>query len=85
MITLFIILWLICGIIAVWRYYHGTLKSWYDSYKESYWDFDKENNNISTIRLVVYSSPIIILGGLISLLLWESSNHNCWWFTTKNK
>lgn len=82
--TLLIILWLLCGIIAVWRVYHGDLKNWYEKFDESYWDFDKKNG-FSSIRLLLYMSPIMILGGLISLLLWELTSDTCWWFTTKNK
>ena len=85
MSTIFIIVWLLLGVIAIWRDYHGILKDWYDRYGESYWDFDKENNNYSAIRLVIYSTPIIILGGLISLIMIELSTPTCWWFTTKNK
>ncbi len=85
MITLFIILWLLLGIIAVWRSYHGDLKYWYNQFNESYWDFDKENG-FSAIRLLIYTSPLIILGGLFSLLTLElTSKDNCWWFTTRNK
>lgn len=86
MIVLFIIIWLLLGIIAVWRDYHGTLKTWYEDFNESYWDFDKENNNSSAIRMMLYISPLLILGGLIILLIFESvDTNNCWWFTTKNK
>ena len=84
MLVLLIIVWLLAGLIAVWREYHGMLKSWYDSYEESYWDFDKESG-FSAIRLLLYISPIMILGGLFSLSLCELTPNTCWWFTTKNK
>ena len=86
MLILFIIIWLLLGVIAVWRDYHGTLKEWYRNYGESYWKFDKENNNSSAIRMIVNTSPLLIIGGLITLLISESiSTNTCWWFTTKNK
>jgi hypothetical protein len=85
MTVLFIIIWLLLGIIAVWRDYHGTLKEWYHNHKESYWKFDKKNNNVSAIRTIVNTSPLLIIGGLISLLISESINTTTWWFTTKNK
>ena len=84
MITLLIIIWLLLGIIAVWRDYHGTLKEWYCSYRESYWKFDKEENG-SSIRFLLYLSPLFIFSGLITLIMFESLSKTCWWFTTKNK
>lgn len=87
MTILLITLWLLCGVICVWRLYHGDLKSWYYKFGESYWDFDKRNNGNSAIRLVLYLSPLFILMGVISLIVSELDNktNNTWWFTTKNK
>lgn len=84
MTTISIIIWLLLGIIAVWREYHGSLKNWYIQFNESYWEFDKKENN-SSIRFLLYSSPLFIFGGLITLIMFELLSKNCWWFTTKNK
>jgi hypothetical protein len=81
------ILWLLIGIIAVWREYHGCLKLWYNGYQESCWYFDKKNNKTSAIRILCYMAPILILAGVITLFVLEASNSDsCWYFTTpKNK
>jgi len=85
MIVLFIIIWLLLGIIAVWRNYHGWLKFWYIEFNESYWEYAKTENG-KVFKILFWGSPILISGGLITLLLFEfSSKDNCWWFTTKNK
>lgn len=85
MITLFTILWLLCGIIAVWRQYHGSLKNWYNEFNESYWDFDKREGGCA-LRILLIFSPVFILGGLISIVVFEIAlKENSWWFTTKNK
>jgi hypothetical protein len=80
----YIVIWLLLGIIAVWREYHGTLKSWYDDFNESYWDFHKREGS-SAIKMLLIFSPVLIFGGLISLIMFESLTTTCWWFTTKNK
>lgn len=82
-----IIVWLLCGVIAIWRGYHSYLKLWYENFQESYWDFNKIKGK-STIKTFLTMSPILILGGLASLITIEifiESNYKCWWFTTKNK
>jgi uncharacterized membrane protein len=85
MYILSIIIWLLLGIIAVWREYHGVLKYWYVRYNESYWNFHKKNN-LSSLGLLIMLSPIFILFGLVSLIILELTNpDSCWWFTTKNK
>lgn len=84
MVTTFIIIWLLLGIITVWREYHGLLKTWYKDFNESYWEFDKRENN-SGIRVLLYSSPLLIFGGLITLIMSGLLSTPCWWFTTKNK
>ena len=85
MITLFIIIWLLLGMITVWRTYHGFLKHWYICYNESYWKYVKEQNG-TVFKILFLGSPIFIIGGLLTLLLFEFSfQYNCWWFTTKNK
>ena len=79
-----IIIWLLLGIVAIWRVYHGCLKWWYNIYKESYW---KSNNNMALKTLLGFS-PIFIIGGGVTLLLFELTlkpSTPCWWFTTKNK
>ena len=86
MTTLLVIIWLICGLIAVWRDYHGCLKNWYEQFNESYWDFHRRQGE-SAISIIIWGSPLIILGGLFSLLLVEYDNNvkPVWYFTTKNK
>lgn len=84
--TIFIIIWLLCGIIAVWREYHGLLEYWYIMHNESYWDYDRENNKSSAIRFFLTMSPFFICCGLTYLIVNEmSSIKKSWWFTTKNK
>ncbi len=81
---LFIIIWLLIGIIAVWRMYHYNLKDWYNDFKESYWDFDKREGS-SSIRFLLYMSPLLIVGGLATLIISEIMHGGCWYFTTKDK
>lgn len=81
----FLIIWLLCGIIAVWREYHGTLKTWYEDSNESYWDYHKREGS-SGIMMLLWMTPLFILCGTCSLIIVELySENNCWWFTTKNK
>ena len=88
MIILIFSIWLLCGVIAVWRLYHGDLKGWYELTGQSYWDFDKERGGDSAIRFLLHISPIFILGGLVTLIISEANPYPycpTWWFTTKNK
>lgn len=83
-ILIFIIVWLLLGIIATWRMYHGTLKSWYIRFNESYWKYHDRNGD-SAIHFLVIFSPLLILGGMITFILHLIDKEVCWWFTTKNK
>lgn len=83
--TIFFIIWCLLGLISVWRTYHGALKDWWNFSSESYWDFHKRNGGSALINLLLFS-PIFVIGGPISLILFEFiSKDNCWFFTTKNK
>ncbi len=82
-----LIIWFLIGAAAAWRYYHGVLKGWYDNFNESYWDYECEG--LSAIKLIVLGSPILVVGGLFSVLLTEfiltSPYQPTWWFTTRGK
>lgn len=82
---IFLTLWLLSGAIGFWRTYHGLLKHWYDMFGYSYWDYDE--GGMSALKLMCFLSPILIIGGMLSLLLLEISYvaKPVWWFTTKNK
>lgn len=85
MLITFIIIWLLLGIISIWRQYHGWLKFWYNSYNESYWKYAKKENG-QVFTLLFLGSPLFIIGGVLTLLFFEFlTEGNCWWFTTKNK
>lgn len=81
MIITIIIIWLLLGLIAVWRFYHGTLKDWYITFNESIWEYDP-----SLMISIIVTSPLHITGGLFTLIIVElSSCPKSWWFTTKDK
>jgi hypothetical protein len=45
-----------------------------------------KQKNGKVFKILFWGSPILILGGLITLLLSECFlEENCWWFTTKKK
>lgn len=75
------VIWGLLGFIAHWRIYHGLLKEWFQKWNESLWDEDP-----TTLKLLLWASPIFIVGGLLTLLLGEFMfKYNTWWFTTKDK
>ncbi len=87
---IFIISWLLSGILGVQIAYYSTLKSWYFNHGESYWDFDKRNGD-SAIRFLLIFSPILVIGGCISLFTitittYLNEKHNfCLYFKVSNK
>lgn len=75
---LILILWLLAGYCA-WRCrYYGMIKSWYNTFKEDYRDY-KDGSALSFWRFV---SPLVILGGLVSLITGYclDSENWCWNF-----
>jgi hypothetical protein len=79
--TIYIILitiWLLLGIIAVWRTYYGDIKSWYFKFN---CDLRKDYDYNGHLKLLLIGSPIFIIGGLFSLIMMEVSNStNTWYF-----
>lgn len=78
MITLFIIIWLLLGIIALWRTYYGWIKEWYLEFND---DLRKNRLYNSHLIILLILSPLFLLGGLLSLIYWESlSRYNTWYY-----
>lgn len=78
MIITFIIIWLLCGIIAVWRIYYGFIKHWYLQFNS---DLRNEYSHNNMLKILLILSPLFIIGGLISLILFETGfSHNTWYF-----
>ncbi len=76
--NIFIIIWLLTGLITVWRHYHGINKYWYETFNK------KESSSL--IRTLLFVSPIFIAGGIITAILFTSLTHvkGCWWFRIPN-
>jgi len=76
-----ITLWLLCGLIANWRVYHGILKMWYYKFNESIWSY---NSTVPIIIIMI--APIVMISGPFNIVITELIfDTNTWWFTTKNK
>jgi len=78
-------LWLLFGLIACWRDYHGYLKHWYESIGESYWK-SKYAKKLAIGQFLFYC--IMICFGPIALYTIEKDNgfhSGCWWYNTRNK
>lgn len=86
MIVGIVILWLLAGVISVWRFYHGMLRNFYEHCGLSMWK-EKDGKEFFK-KFFLTSCPIFILGGFISILAYWIAiprGFNCWYFTTKNK
>ena len=78
MLMLFIIIWLLLGVITVWRTYWGYIKKWYMKFN---CDLRKDYKFNSHLKLLICGSPILIIGGISSLIMSEILNpYNTWYF-----
>lgn len=82
--VILIIVWLLLGLIAAWRRYHGILKNWYNFNKESYWDSNKRYRSLAIVSISCMFLLFTIYGP-ISLISELIDDDACWWFTTKDK
>lgn len=77
--------WLLCGIVAIWRDYHGFLKYWYKMTGKSAWEYPSDRFILKThgwFYLLTFSlGPILLLATETS----NETHYGAWWFTTKNK
>lgn len=71
-----IIIWLLLGLIAVWRTYHGMFKDWFLEFGKHRLD----TNHTSAYWVLIIFSPIWIFGGLITLICFEIGNETCWYY-----
>lgn len=69
MIILLLIIWLLLGIIAVWRCYFGLIKEWWVELKQ---DIRKHQRGNNVVFFLLCYSPIFIMGGGITLLIFET-------------
>ncbi len=77
---IFIIIWLLFGIIALWREFHTNRKIWYNRTGK-----DNLKDSTSSLILLLILSPIFISGGLLICLLFEyegpfSGKERTWYF-----
>ena len=81
--TTLIIIWLLLGLIAVWRTYFGQLKFWYEEFEISLWKSYKKGE-AEFFHTFLLFSPFFVIGGLIPLLIFEFmySKDNVWWYKT---
>ena len=78
MLMLFIIIWLLLGVIAVWRTYWGDIKRWHLQFN---CDLRKDNTFNSHLKFLTTYSPILILGGLLTLINTEIIfKYNTWYY-----
>lgn len=73
-----ITIWLLLGIIGVWRTYWGAIKEWHIRFNE-----DIRNTEYGHHKILIIFSPILIVGGLLTLMIFETIYDNCWYFKTK--
>jgi hypothetical protein len=66
MIYLYIILWLIFGILGTMNIYYSSLKSWYLTFNE---DYRLWNNGSGVINKIGFYAILFIPGGLLSFLI----------------
>jgi hypothetical protein len=88
--TLIVVVWLLFGLVAIWREYHTSLKEFYQTFGESIWD--KDNRKLigaPAVYSLIISIPFMLLGGPIAFIIFECSDfktrQRVWYFTTKNK
>jgi uncharacterized membrane protein len=67
MITTLIIIWLLIGLIALVRKFYSQKRYFWVNYRK-----DHKNTNMRNILL--FCSPIFIMGGLVTLFLFETTS-----------
>lgn len=75
-----IAVWLIIGMIAVWREYWARIKYWYERFGK---DLRKEWEFNSHLIFLLICSPVFICGGILTWLVFEyniSRGYSCWYF-----
>lgn len=79
--TTLIIIWLLIGTISVWRTYFGIQKDWYNRFGTTM----NEDEEADSHKLLLKLSPILILGGLITFIIYASILPQAWWFKAPKK
>lgn len=74
-------MWLLCGVIAIWRNYFGQLKYWYEKFEVSIWK-DYKKGDAPHLKTLIAHSPVFLVGGPITIILFECLfyKENTWWF-----
>lgn len=68
MISILYILWFSMGVLGNMSLYYSDLKSWYILFKEDKREWSK-NNGGSSLEATIWVSPILVIGGGITLLV----------------
>ena len=63
-----IILWLSVGVLGTMSAYYTDIKDWYILFKQDIREWSK-NNGGSSLDVIIWLSPILVMGGLITLIM----------------
>lgn len=65
MTILFIILWLLLGVLSLMNMYYTAKKDWYHTFGE-----DSSKKDLNSTKLLLFFSPMIILSGAFAFILY---------------